>query len=156
MSFDIANEILIYNDKKINLKKIIGSTNNYKKDDTSKENTDSSDKDSNKNNKNNKVETNNFATEIPYYDNYLKNVINSVNNLSSSANKINDKTHDTVKKGEIYYDFSKWAALKSVTSSVTSITVNYSVYDPNNEYQSVFLQVDDNNGNINKMFVNKN
>lgn len=159
MSFDIANEILIYNDKKINLKKIIGSTNNYKKDDTSKENTDSSDKDSNKdgkNNKNNKVETNNFATEIPYYDNYLKNLINSVNNLSSSANKINDKTHDTVKKGEIYYDFSKWAALKSVSSSVTSITVNYSVYDPNNEYQSVFLQVDDNKGNINKMFVNKN
>ena len=147
MSFDIANEVLIYNDKKINLKKIIGSTNNYKKDDST-DKTESNDNDNNN-------QTDNLIDNT-YYDNYLKNVINSVNNLSNSANRINDKTQDTIKKGEIYFDFSKWAALKSVTSSVTTITVNYSVYDPNNEYQSVFLQVDDNKGNINRMFVNKN
>lgn len=146
MSFDIANEILIYNDKRINLKKIIGSTNNYIKDDSSN-NTE------NKNDDNNQTDN---LIDNTYYDSYLKNVINSVNNLSNSANRINNKTQDTIKKGEIYFDFSKWAALKSITSSVTTITINYNVYDPNNEYQNVFLQVDDNNGDVNRMFLNKN
>ena len=152
MSFDIANEKLIYNKKEINLKNIIGSTNAYKKDE-------GKDKDDKKDlpasgNSNNGVSGG--SSDNSYYDEYLKNVIYSVNNLTNSVTEVNDKTDTSVKKGENYYDFSKYIALKNIESSVTTITVNYSVVDPNNEYQTVFIKVDDNMGITNKYYLNKN
>ena len=161
MSFDIANEKLLYGKKEINLKNIIGSTNLYKAPDTTE---DEKKKESNNSTEGgNNTESNESAVsggsgegDISYYDDYLKNVIYSVNNLTNSITEVNDKTDNSIKKGEIYYDFSKYIALKSVSSSVTSITVNYSVVDSNNEYQSVFIELDDNVGNSTKYYLNKN
>ena len=153
MSFDIANEKLIYDKKEINLKNIIGSTNNYKEDETKKLNTKTKDKDNNSTDSSSSSSTSSNTT---YYDEYMKDVIYSVNNLTKSVTDVNDKTDTSVKKGEIYYDFSKYIALKNVSSSVSTITVNYAVVDSNNEYQNVFVVLDDNNGKSNKYYLNKN
>ena len=152
MNFDIANEKLIYGKKTINLKNIIGSTNTYKEDNNKDKN---KDKNKSEDGDGSSSETVNLSSDT-YYDDYMKEVIYSVNNLTKSVTEVNDKTDTSVKKGEIYYDFSKYIALKSVTSSVTTVTVNYAVVDSNNEYQYVYIKIDDNNGYSNKYYVNKN
>ena len=149
MNFDIANEKLIYGKKEINLKNIIGSTNNYKETPKDKKEAVTAD-----NNVVGADPNNNSSGE--YYDEYVRDVIYSVNNLTNSVTEVNDKTDTSVKKGEIYYDFSKYIALKTVSSSVSTITVNYAVVDSNNEYQNVFIVLDDNVGGSNKYYLNKN
>lgn len=140
--FDVANEKLIYNNKEINLKDIIGSTNEYKenKESGSKTQNNSSSNFSNDTQGNNKQNGSNN-----YYDDYYKKVVTSFNNLTNSVSNINDNTKDTIKEGDIYFDFSHWISLKKIDSSVTSITIDYTVFDPNNEYQSIFLLFDDGN-----------
>ena len=150
MNFDIANEKLIYGKKEINLKNVMGSTNKYNSDSNKNKDKDKS------TNLENSSSSSNSGDNDSYYDDYLKNVIYSVNNLTNSVTEVNDKSDNSIKKGEIYYDFSKYIALKSVESSVTTISVNYAVVDANNEYQNVFIVLDDNNGNVSKYFVNKN
>ena len=56
----------------------------------------------------------------------------------------------------MHYDFSKYVALKSVDSSITTLTINYAVVDANNEYQSVFVELDDNLDNVSRYYLNKN
>ena len=149
MNFDIANEKLIYGKKTINLKNIIGSTNTYKEDPNKKT------KEEEENGKENSGETVDLSSDT-YYDEYMKDVIYSVNNLTKSVTDVNEKTDTSVKKGEIYFDFSKYIALKNVSSSVSTITVNYAVVDSNNEYQNVFLHIDDDRGFTNRYYLNKN
>ncbi len=146
MSFDIANEKLIYGKKEINLKNIIGSTNNYKAT--------SSDNKTNITSLSGSPQDE--TSSEGYYDEYVKDVIYSVNNLTKSVTDVNDKADTSVKKGEIYYDFSKYLALKSVSSSITTITINYTVVDSNNEYQNIFVVLDDNKGNTSRYYLNKN
>ena len=159
LGFDIANEVLVYNDKNIDLKNIIGSSNEY---DSSKivalsGNTDP-----------NVIDGTETVAKIDsgsnggggygggggggsgyeqsdinnYYDEYLNAVIKSINNLTVSVSGVNENANaslsHTITK---YYDFSRWVALKNVTSDPTSITVSYSIFDPSNEYQVVKLYV---------------
>ena len=162
MNFDIANEKLLYGKKAINLKNIIGSTNAYKekekeededKDDKSKDK--DKGKDSSSSSETSSTEIYNLSTDT-YYDDYMKQVIHSVNNLTKSVTDVNAKTDTSVKKGEIYYDFSKYIALKSVNTAASTATVNYAVVDSNNEYQYVFVKIDDSSGFSNKYYLNKN
>ena len=150
MNFDIANEKLIYGKKIINLKNIIGSTNTYKEDTSKKEKDDK-----NQGNSSTSGGEGDSSSDT-YYDEYMKDVIYSVNNLTKSVTDVNEKTDTSVKKGEIYYDFNKYIALKGVNSSVSSITVSYAVVDSNNEHQYIFLTIDDGNGFTNKYYLNKN
>lgn len=156
MNFDIANEKLIYGKQEINVKNIIGSTNDYKEAKEEDEDKDKSKSSTNPVTGGGGANTVTDTTE--YYDEYVRDVIFSVNNLTNSITEVNDKTDTSVKKGEIYYDFSKYIALKNVSSAVTSITLNYTVVDSNNEYQNVFIAVDDNTGSGSpiKYYLNKN
>ena len=154
-NFDIANEKIIYNDNVIDLKNIIGSSNQYKKG-------------------NGKNSVDNGNSEISgdanggngstggsggYYDNYLNEVINSVNNLTGSVEKTN-KNNSKIQinaGGSAYYDFDKWIVLKNVSTQVSNIVLSYQVFDPNSEYQAVFAKVEDRaSGVSNLIYVNKN
>lgn len=157
--FDIAKEILKYKDQKINLKNIIGSTNDYKEE-VSSEKTGNTYITNNINNiTNNNNNNNNTVLESSgrseYYDNYLSNVINGINNLTNNINNNNIKTAESISQNGIYYDFTRWIALTGVTSTVNSITVNYSVFDPNSEYASVFITLSNANGVVSKIYLNK-
>lgn len=150
--FDVVNEKLIYDGQEIDLKNIIGSTNEYKESEE-----DSTDKDKNDDGEDGNSSQGGSNNTLSYYDQYFKNVVNSFNNLANSVNSVNDNTKDTVKKNEIYYDFSRWVSLKKVTPSVTTINLDYQVFDPNSEYQSVFILVKPVNGDsTEKLQLNKN
>ena len=143
--FDVANEKLIYDKNEIDLKNIIGSSNEYK------ESTDKNDND------NEESDDNDDSNEIiNYYDQYSQDVVNSFNNLTNSVNSINENSKDTIKKDEIYFDFSRWSALKKVFSTASSINIDYIVFDPNSEYQAIFILIRDATGEYqNKYYLNK-
>ena len=149
--FDIANEKLIYHNQEIDLKNIIGSSNKYKKENK---------KEKKKENDNKTSTTDNTSSSnqntSDYYENYLKDVINSYNNLYNSVSNINDSVATKVNKGDIYYEFSKWAVMKNILVSSTSITINYNIYDPNDEYSSVFVYVTDKKNYDKRIELNKN
>ena len=135
--FDIANEKLIYKDEEIDLKNIIGSSNEYEppvevKIDYTDEKLEALQ---------NNIKTN-ADTIVGYYDQYFNDVVNSVNNLTTSVIGVNDNAIASVTKEDVYYDFQQWLALKSIASGVTSIDVEYTVFDPSGEYESIFLIVD--------------
>lgn len=145
--FDVANEKLIYDKNEIDLKNIIGSSNEYIED-TDKNDNSTEDNEEGNGNGNNNI--------MNYYDQYSKNVVNSFNNLTNSVNNINENSKDTVKKDEIYFDFSRWSALKKVSSTASSINIDYIVFDPNSEYQALFILIRDATGEYEqKYYLNK-
>ena len=165
LEFDIANELLKNDEGVIDLKKVIGSTNKYSKDVYVS--------DSNGGSANggtgegggggggggggsgSSVDQSGIVDSLNYYDQYFNDVINSVNNLTNSVSGVNEKTNQSVRKNEIYFDFSKWMALKSVNSTINSVSVSYQVFDPNNEYQSVFIILRASNGAERTVYLNK-
>lgn len=135
--FDIANEKLTYEKQEIDLKNVIGSSNEYEP--PKEEKIDYTDE---------KIEAlqNNINDSsnaiVGYYDQYFKDVVSSVNNLTTSVIGVNNNTIASLSKGETYYNFEYWLALKSVKSNVSSIDVAYTIFDPTNEFQEVHLIVD--------------
>lgn len=116
--FDVANEKLIYQDKKFDLKRIIGSSNQYiepkPKVKVAKEGSTTI---------NNNNTTNNNTTN---------NTNNNQNN--SNINVVQEKT----KKVELV----RSANLKGVTTTSSYIDVKYNIEDPENKYQTVALLID--------------
>ena len=166
-SFDIANEKLKYDKDTINLKNIIGSTNNYVKK-TDSVITDSNGTESPSDDKNNSGNDGSNGSnggsgsnkpivemDINYYDDYLNSIITSVNNLVVSLKNANDTTSKLISQKTVYYDFNKWVALKSVKSNSTTIEISYSVFDPNSEYDAVFIRVVDSKQNEKTYYLNK-
>lgn len=121
--FDVVHEKLIVGEKTIDLKNIIGSTNeyvdkDYEIDDSKEENT---------------------AENISdYYNDYLNKVVDSFTNLYDSVGNINNANKD--ENDDVYLDLTRWISLNKVTSGITNVTLNYTVFDPNNEYSQVFLE----------------
>lgn len=114
-TFDVANEKLKYNGKEIDLKKVIGSSNEY-------------------------VEKNNSS---------IKNDTGSSSNNGNSSINNGSTTNVNVSSGEgdsssgTTTKFQKRVSLKDIVPSVTYLDINYSVIDPANEYESVFLLLSD-------------
>lgn len=123
-TFDIANEILTYGSDKIDLKKIIGSSNTYTKEDLVPE----------ENIQNNSgVNTSDITT---IHDNN-----NNENNNGSSGTKNNNIQLEEIKKE------TKRTSVIAVTTKVNKIVVDYVIYDPKKEYSSVYMEVKDNSSN---------
>ncbi|MGM9881449.1 MAG: hypothetical protein ACI31S_01245 [Bacilli bacterium] len=123
-TFDIANEILTYGSDKIDLKKIIGSSNTYTKEDLVPE----------ENIQNNSGVNNSDITTI--HDNN-----NNENNNGSSGTKNNNIQLEEIKKE------TKRTSVIAVTTKVNKIVVDYVIYDPKKEYSSVYMEVKDSSSN---------
>lgn len=128
--FDINNELLNYGGYDIDLKKIIGTTNEYKPDDK---------KDDDKEEVVNNSTWNNNAGS-----NGGNVIIN--NNGSSSGNNTSI--------GEIK-DKTKMTSVVRVNTFLTKIDVDYVVYDPYNEYKSVYVEIVK-NGKVEVIYLSKN
>ena len=94
--------------------------------------------------------------DIGYYDDYLNSIITSVNNLVVSLRNANETSSKLISQKQVYYDFNKWVALKKVSSTSTTIDISYSVFDPNSEYDIVFVKLIDNDDNEKVYYLNKN
>lgn len=114
-TFDIANEILTYGNDKIDLKKIIGSSNNYKKEDLIPEDN-----------------TNGGNSSSNIVDN---------GQTTSDSNKGNGSSNGGNTSVEEIKKEAKNTSVISATSTSSKIIIDYVIYDPYNEYSSVVLEV---------------
>ena len=134
-TFDIANEILTYGSNKIDLKKIIGSSNTYTKEDLIPEEDDTGNG------------TNNGVTNI-------------TDNTTGTGNGSGDGTGGNGKSNTIIEEIkkaSKRTSVISVTSTTSNITIDYVIYDPYKEYTSVYMEVENvDDGKIDTIYLNKN
>ena len=119
--FDIANEILTYGSDKIDLKKIIGSSNSYTKEDLIPE-----------------QNTGNIGGGSGVTD-----VIEKPNN--NGNNNTNEETSNTII--EEIKKASKNTSIVSVDTTPNKIDIDYVIYDPYNEYTSVYMEVKRENSN---------
>lgn len=136
-SFDIANEILTYGSDKIDLKKIIGSSNNYTKEDLIP--------DENTNNNVTNIDTNGNNNGTNTGD---KDSSNTGNNNGSNTS---GTTIEEIKKA------AKQTSVISVTSTINKIIIDYVIYDPYKEYTSVYMEVQkENSNNVEIIYLNSN
>jgi len=135
--FDIANEKLTYDKKEIDLKNVIGSSNEYEPPKEEKKDYTDEKLEALQNNI-----TDSSNAIVGYYDQYFSDVVSSVNNLTQSVIGVNNNTIASLSKDQVYYDFEKWIALKKISTSTATIDIEYTIFDPTNEYQAVNLTVD--------------
>ena len=138
-SFDIANEKLKYNNLNIDLKKIIGSTNQYVP--LEDVNSSSSDNGNGTNNTGN-TGTNGNGIGKGFVNGGTGNVIN------------NNNTGEVSDIGEIK-DKTKMTSVIRTQEGLSQIDVDYVIYDPYSEYKSVYAEVikDD---NIDVIYLSRN
>ena len=194
--FDVANEILYYNENSVDLKQIIGSTNQYVKQEKKEvyeydskeliesynelvnnftqyannhnysmsannkisENTiiiNNNTNNNTNNNGNNNSNTNNNGSNNNNNDNNNSNTNNNGSNNNNNANNnTNNDNGSNTNNGSSSDDDSgtnatdtnktelfKMVSLRGVVTSVAYIDVTYTVTDPENKYQAVYLLV---------------
>ena len=147
-TFDIANEILTYGSNKIDLKKIIGSSNTYTKEDLIPEEDDTGNG------------TNNGVTNITDNTTGTGNGSGGAGTGGGTGDGSGDGTGGNGKSNTIIEEIkkaSKRTSVISVTSTTSNITIDYVIYDPYKEYTSVYMEVENvDDGKIDTIYLNKN
>lgn len=140
-TFDIANEILTYGSDKIDLKKIIGSSNTYTKEDLIPEENSSGVNSGITNITENNGGSNGNTTA----DN------NGGNNTGTNEDNRNTTVIEEVKKE------TKNTSVIAVTTTVDKITIDYVIYDPKKEYTSVYMEVKkEGESTVDTIYLNSN
>lgn len=154
--FDVANEILTFKDEQIHLKNLIGSTNEHKEN-IVEENTITGNNTNEEfvdntvvaNGGNNTTTTtnnnnNNSTTIINGSGNGSTNTkwVNSLNNWVGNVSKAFENIYNKETSGNNENDTSsKSIGLNSVLAGTTYIDVNYTINDPQSEYNVVYIMV---------------
>lgn len=137
-TFDVANEILIYGSQKIDLKKIIGSTNTYTKDELEPE------------------EYTSDGTENATIDTQNINGGNGSENGGDGTGNGKGTSKESLVVEEIK-KASKQTSVISVNTTVNKIMIDYVIYDPHSEYTSVYMEVQkDGSNSIDTIYLNNN
>lgn len=142
--FDIANEKLIVGSNEIDLKKIIGSSNEYKEkepeEDTNEDKEDSKDKVEHEQNNNNNENQNSNIQNGEGTAVGDQNTQNNQNNNSNSGSNVqgggitNSNTNKT--------PLSKSVSLRGAIATSSYIDIEYAVQDPEHKYQTVYAFVE--------------
>ena len=128
--FDIANEILNFGEYDIDLKKIIGSTNQYVPEEENVKDDDGKDDD------------NQIGTGI------------GTGQVGGPGNIVNNTDDGDVSDMEEVLDKIKMTSVIRVVEGLTQIDIDYVIYDPYNEYKSVFVEISS-AGNIDIVHLSK-
>lgn len=140
-SFDVANEILSFGEDKIDLKQIIGSSNQYKPNDSTSDGTDG----------------NGGTGSTGGSGNGSGNGSGIGGNGTGGNGGTATGDNGVINNGETGDDVvikKKKTSVLSVSPSIDSISVDYFVYDPNDEYKSVYVIVSD-GVNSNTVYLSK-
>ena len=136
--FDINNELLKFGDDTIDLKKIIGTSNQYKEDDSkgSGDGTEDGTGDGTGTGNGGGNETGQTNTGNVVTPDSKGEVVNNKDNQINNDNKPDDtkKPQATV------------TSVVGVTASYNNINANYVIYDPYNNYTSTFVEVRNSSG----------
>lgn len=143
-SFDVANEILSFGEDKIDLKQIIGSSNQYKPSDSSSDGTDGTDGTGGTGGNGGSGNGSGNGTGTG------GNGTGGNGGTATGDNGVINNGED----GEDVVIKKKKTSVLSVVPSIDSISVDYFVYDPNDEYKSVYVIVSD-GVNSNTVYLSK-
>lgn len=173
-SFDIANEKINFGGEDIDLKEIIGSTNLYDPDTYDLNATDDDSIDNNGSNGgannngsgsgngggagNNNGTGNNANNGVGGNNNANTNGGVANGNTAGSTSQYNNDYSSNVSDNAVQniIKATTSTSIIRVTPSISSISVDYVVYDPNSEYSSVYIEVENSNtGNINTIYLSK-
>ena len=153
--FDIANEKMIFDKEEIDLKKIIGSTNKYKE--IKKEEKEEKEEKKEEEEKKPADTKEEIQNNLPINSNVPNGIEN--NNTSNSEqnqglkkppiiNNIEESNEDKKpEKIENKVPLAKSINLRGATAKTTSVDIEYVILDPENKYQTIFLDVQ---GNLQK------
>lgn len=137
-TFDIANEKLIYGDREIDLKKIIGSTNEYQEKEDVQNSTEVAIE--------GKGTNASTETQVQTQPNVQNSQSTQINNNNQQITSINGgASSDTESTDKV--SLSKSVTLLGITTTSSSLTVKYDIQDPESKYQVVYLEID---GDISK------
>ena len=132
--FDIANEKLIVGSNEIDLKKIIGSSNEYKEKEPEEDKVEHEQNNNNNENQNSNIQ-NGEGTAVGN-----QNTQNNQNNNSNSGSNVqgggitNSNTNKT--------PLSKSVSLRGAIATSSYIDIEYAVQDPEHKYQTVYAFVE--------------
>ena len=143
--FDVANEILTYNDENINLKKIIGSTNEYVEKEEEKDmdwqnlipeynggtSENGSDNSGNGQNADGSVINNQGGAQSGTNAGTSGNAGNGGDTIINNSNSSTNQT-----------PLSKSVSLRGAIATSSYIDIEYAVQDPQNRYQTVYAFVE--------------
>lgn len=141
-TFDIANEQLTISDQIIDLKKIIGSTNQYVK--PKEKPSDGEDNNPSDNNQGNNSDNNSGNNQ----GNTGGNTGGNTEEGGTSEGQTGGNNNNDDENIDDIIDKTKTTSIISVNPSVGNISIDYVIYDPLNEYESVFVEVRDNNNTL--------
>lgn len=148
-TFDIANEKLDYNGTIIDLRKIIGSTNLYKE---AKESTESIESGSGSGSGSGGSGQSTSSSSSSSSSNRNSS---SRNNSSSSSSSASTDNQSSIIDNKVYQD-KNFSVVKN-TIGTDTLSVDYSIYDPKNEYKSVYMEItEENTGAKESYYLAKN
>ena len=147
-SFDVANEILSFGEDKIDLKQIIGSSNQYKPSDSTSDGTDGNGGTGGNGGTNGSG--NGSGDGSGNGSGTGGNGTGGNGGTATGDNGVINNGED----GEDVVIKKKKTSVLSVVPSIDSISVDYFVYDPNDEYKSVYVIVND-GVNSNTVYLSK-
>ena len=155
-TFDIANEKLNFGGEDIDLKKIIGSTNEYDEE-TYNLNAVKSDEDSDGTGGNgtgtngNSNDPNGRSDALGYNSNYDGTTMGTNSDYTNNySDAVSDEAVQEIIKA------TKNTSVIRVTSEINTISIDYVVYDPDNEYKSVYVEVENTStSRVNTVFLSK-
>lgn len=139
-TFDIANELLNFGKYDIDLKKIIGSTNQYKPE---KESSDDSSIDGSGNGTGNGGGNGNDSGDGSIGSNNGNNSIGSGigTGTGGSGDIINNGDIGSIPSLDEIMEKIKMTSIIRIVEGITKIDIDYVIYDPYNEYKDVYVEV---------------
>ena len=137
--FDVANEKLIFGEDEIDLKKIIGSTNEYKETEVAKQQDENETENQNVNQNGTTINNGGTSTTITQttQNSGITQIINGGINSSEQGNNNIIQSGDTNQT-----PLEKNVSLRSIMPTSSTLIVNYNITDPEGKYQTVYLTID--------------
>lgn len=153
--FDIANEKLLVGSNEIDLKKIIGSSNEYKEkepEEEPEENTNEAGEENTKDDEDNQEDKDNNKNENIWGPNgNMQNGEGSVNGNQNTQNNQNGSVNNggsiiqgggTTNSNTNKTPLAKSVSLRGAIATSSYIDIEYAVQDPENKYQTVYAFVE--------------
>lgn len=139
--FDVANEKLIFGENEIDLKKIIGSTNEYKEVKTAKQEENNETENNTENNPANGGTTSSTTqtTQNSETTQIINGGIGGINNGGQGNNSSIDMGNG---EDGNQTPLDKSISLRSIAPTSSTLIVNYNIIDPEGKYQTVYLTID--------------
>lgn len=154
-TFDIANELLVFENETVDLKKILGTTNEYKEEDKDKPNNEDEGTTGDNTGTGGNGTVQGGQTGGDGTGNVGGNAGGVGGNEGNNNDIITDEEGTDISNGEIINQ-TAYTSIIRITPYTNKISVDYVIYDKLGEYLNTFVEVRTENGGYNIVYLSKN